>query len=222
MFVALKAKNQTRVTSIASEWDNAEEELRAMAAAGELVCPGCKQSLWLRTGRRRRRHFAHRNLADCPLEHQSPEVLEVKAHLFRWLEKKYPGQVNLDITIGVPGCDRTLDLVVQSGTESKFAYCIFDRQQRERYDILRYQALDGVSLQFIHTASTLETAASNTILLSASQRDFITSSDFDTECSGHIHFIAEDSTVSLYRGLRCVHRPNVYHYAVRRKGLLET
>jgi hypothetical protein len=40
---------------------------------------------------------------------------------------------------------------------------------------------------------------------------------------GHLHFLsAEDSTLSIYRGLYCAHRPNVYRYAVLRRGLLNS
>lgn len=70
MFVALHTANGSRVTSIASDWDDRLRALRELAANGQLVCPGCKQLLWLRISRKRRRHFAHRHLADCPLARQ--------------------------------------------------------------------------------------------------------------------------------------------------------
>lgn len=227
MFVALKAKDRTRVTSIASEWDDAEDTLRESTAAGELVCPGCEQPLWLRTGTCRRRHFAHRSLADCPLEHQSPEVMEVKALMYRWLATKYPGKVHLEIALGIAGRDRTLDLVVQAEAGTKFAFWVFDRQQRDRDIMFSYRDLKGVSLHFIHTASTLKLKDPDQLMLTASQRDFIATSEFDSglapEGRGHLHFCsAEDSTVSIYRGLYCVHKPNIYRYAVLRSGSLES
>jgi competence CoiA-like predicted nuclease len=138
MFVALQAKDRTRVTSIASQWDERLEVLRELTSGGHLICPGCEQRLWLRIGIKRRRHFAHRHLADCPLGNQSAEVLEAKAQMFEWLEKKYPGKVNLDLTIGVPGWSKVIDLLVEAEPGRKFAYWIFDRQQRSREEILAH------------------------------------------------------------------------------------
>lgn len=227
MFVALNIRRKTRVTSIAPEWDNAEEVLRQSAADGELVCPGCKQLLWLRTGTTRRRHFAHRSLADCPLAHQSAEVLEVKAQLYQWLEIKYPGKASLDVTLKAGGCDRNIDLLVEREKGRKSAYWVFDRQQRDRDEFFACHEVKGLSLHFVHTASTLKLQDQESVLLTASQRDFIAVSGFDSGVErpgfGHLHFVdAEHSTLSIYRGLYCAHRPNVYRFAVLRTGLLNS
>ena len=225
MFVALNTADGSRVTSIASDWDDRLRELRELAASGQLVCSGCKQLLWLRISRKRRRHFAHRHLADCLLAHQSTELLEVKAQLFKWLETKYPGKVHLDMAIGVPGWYKLIDLLVESGPGRKFAYWAFDRQQRSREEILAYQHLPGVQVHFIHRQSTLIQHSGAEIALTASQRDFIRSSDYDA-ClpfggNGHLHFLDEaDSKLRIYRGLRCVHAPNLYTWEALREDSL--
>jgi hypothetical protein len=221
MFVALRTADGSRVTSIASDWDDRLGILRELAATGQLECPGCKQLLWLRISRKRRRHFAHRHLADCPLAHQSAELLEVKAQLFKWLETKYPGKVHLDMAIGVPGWDRLIDLLLEPRPGRKFAYWVFDRQQRSREEILAYQRLVGVHVHFIHAQSTLAQHSVAEIALTASQRDFVTPSDYDA-ClpfggNGHLHFLDEaDSKLRIYRGLRCVHAPNLYAWEALR------
>ena len=46
MFVALKAKNRSRVTSIAPQWDDRLNALRELTNTGQLICPGCEQPLW--------------------------------------------------------------------------------------------------------------------------------------------------------------------------------
>jgi hypothetical protein len=225
MFVALHTADGSRVTSIASDWDDRLGALRELAATGQLECPGCKQLLWLRISRKRRRHFAHRHLADCPLAHQSAELLEVKAQLFKWLETKYPGKVHLDMAIGVRGSDRLIDLLVEPGVGRKFAYWAFDRQQRSREEILAFQHLPGVLVHFVHTQSTLVQHSRAEIALTASQRDFIRSSDYDA-CvalggNGHLHFLDEaDSKLRIYRGLRCVHPPNLYAWGALREDSL--
>lgn len=221
MFVAINLKNRSRVTSIAAQWNNRLELLRELTDSGQLICPGCEQLLWLRIGQKRRRHFAHRRLADCPLENQSAEVLEAKAQLYEWLESKYPGHVHIDMAIGVPGWVKPMDLLVEPEPDRKFGYWVFDRQQRSRFDLLAYRRLPGVNVHFIHTESTLTIKPEAGIVLTASQREFITGSDFDRAVAwrdrGHLYFIlGEESKLCIYRGLHCVHKPNVYQWAVER------
>jgi len=223
MFVALRTTDRSRVTSLAAQWDCRLDALRELAASGQLVCPGCEQSLWLRTGVKRRRHFAHRQLADCPLAHQSPELLEVKAQLYQWLESKYRGSVQMDIPIGVPGLDKLVDLLVEPAPGRKFAYWTFDRQQRARDEILACQDLPGLHVHFIHTQSTLVQHSATDIILTASQRDFIGSSDYDAAVGfgGHLHFLnAADSKLHIFRGLWCLHAPNLYAWKALRGDLL--
>lgn len=221
MFVAISIKDRGRITSIASQWNNRLEALRELTDTGQLICPGCEQLLWLRIGQKRRRHFAHRRLADCPLENQSAEVLEAKAQLYEWLESKYPGHVHLDMAIGVPGWVKPMDLLVEPEPDRKFGYWVFDRQQRSRFDLLAYQRLPGVNVHFIHTESTLTIKPETGMVLTASQREFITGSDFDRAVAwrdrGHLHFLlGGESKICIYRGLHCVHKPNVYQWAVER------
>ena len=225
MFVALRTADRSRVTSLAAQWDNRLDTLRELAASGQLMCPGCEQRLWFRIGMRRRRHFAHRRLADCPLACQSEEVQEVKAQLFRWLETKYGGRVHLDMAIGAPGWDKLVDLVVEAGPERKFAYWVFDRQQRAREGLLGYRRLPGLHVHFIHTQSTRTMHSPTEIALTASQRDFMSTSEYDSCVGlagyGHLHFLdGEDAKLRIYRGLKCVHTPNLYAWEALREDVL--
>jgi Competence protein CoiA-like family len=223
MFVALRTTDGSRVTSLAAQWEQRLEALRELATSGQLVCPGCEQRLWLRMGVKRRRHFAHRQLADCPLAHQSAELLEIKAQLYQWLESKYPGKVHLDMPLGVPPSDKLTDLLVEAAPGRKFAYWTFDRQQRARDAFFACRGLPGVHAHFIHAQSTLAQHSETAIALTASQRDFIGFSDFDTAVGsgGHLHFLeGENSKLSIYRGLWCVHEPNLYQWEALRQEVL--
>jgi hypothetical protein len=223
MFVALRTTDGSRVTSLAAQWEQRLEALRELATSGQLVCPGCKQRLWLRIGLKRRRHFAHRQLADCPLAHQSAELLEIKAQLYQWLESKYPGKVHLDMPLGVPRSDKLTDLLVEAERGRKFAYWTFDRQQRARDAFLAWRGLPGVHAHFIHAQSTLVQHSETAIALTASQRDFIGFSDFDAAVGsgGHLHFLdGENAKLCIYRGLWCVHAPNLYRWEVLRQEVL--
>ncbi len=222
MFVAVNTSNRARVTSISSEWDGQVEALRDMTSNGELVCQGCEQLLWLRTGEKRRRHFAHRTLKDCPLAKKSPEVLEAQFHLYRWLDGRYPGKVELDLAPPGANGPAIVDIHVKIGSEKTVLFWIFDRQQRNRQWMIDSAQLPGMLTQFVHTESTLKLHSDDEIALTASQRDFIVCSDFDRSVGmgyrGHHYFLnSKDGTLSVFRGLRCVHAPNLFGWQLKRE-----
>ena len=227
MFAALKVSDQSRVTSIATQWDDREEELRELARSGELVCPGCEQLLWLRTGDVRRRHFAHRDLSDCRLGKQSPEVLEAKAQLFSWLELKFPGRVQIDLEIGTSDKRMAADLVVDLEDGKRFTYWIFDRQIRDRSAYPKSPENKTGRTHYIHTESTLKPGPDGGILLSASQRHFISYAEYDLALAkpglGHLHFfLGAESQLRVYRGLHCIHGPGLHDWEALRTGSLES
>lgn len=224
MFAALNISDQSRVNSIAAQWDAREEDLRELARSGQLVCPGCKQLLWLRTGDVRRRHFAHRDLSECQLGKQSAEVLEAKAQLFRFLESRFPGRIQIDLQ--QPGIVNVPDLVVEGQGGRNFTYWIFDRQIRNRNGYPKPAENKTEQTHYIHTESSWRLGTDRGIELSASQRHFISYSDYDLALNrpgiGHLHFFStHDSTLQIYRGLRCIHGPALYDWEVLREGTLE-
>jgi hypothetical protein len=82
-----------------------------------------------------------------------------------------------------------------------------------------------VHVHFVHTQSTLVSHSKTTIALTASQRDFIGWSDYDACIGpggrGHLHFLDEKhSKVRIFRGLWCVHGPNLYTWEALRMDLL--
>ena len=81
MFVAKDKELGSRVNSLDLAWDSRFIDLRAWVTSGRLACPCCEQKLLFRAGYKRRPHFAHRILSECPLSKLSPEVIEAKAQL---------------------------------------------------------------------------------------------------------------------------------------------
>lgn len=221
MFVAKDIELKARVTSLDPEWGSRLEELRALAGSGRLVCPGCEQMLRFRVGEVHRPHFAHRVLSECPLAKQSAEILEAKAKLYEWLCTKYPGNIEMDVDIHIPDWDRLADLVVRSPKGKTFAYWLFDRSPKNRYELLYYQS-DLVSKNILFTESALHKEEGNSLRLSAAQRDFMETSDFDPLCgSGHLHFLNSSSgTLTIYRALHCLCEPNLFAYDVIREAPL--
>jgi hypothetical protein len=227
MFAALNISDQSRVNSIASKWDGSEEDLRELAKSGQLVCPGCRQLLWLRVGDVRRRHFAHRDRSECRLGKQSSEVLEAKAQLFAFLESKFPGRVQIDLELDMPGIGNVPDLVVEMEDRRRFIYWIFDRQIRNRNGYLKPRENKTERTHYIHTESAWSLGLERGIMLSASQRHFISYSDYDLALNrpgiGHLHFFSTtDSTLRIYRGLHCIHGPSLHDWEELREGSLES
>lgn len=62
------------MVSLDPVWDGQIEILRGWGRAKRLVCPVCRQAVLLRAGEIMRRHFAHKDLIQCPLSHESAEV----------------------------------------------------------------------------------------------------------------------------------------------------
>lgn len=221
MFVANDKEFGSRVTSLDPAWQMKFEELRALAASGRLVCAGCGQMLRFRVGEQRRPHFAHRVLSECPLAKQSPEVLEAKAQLYEWLIGKYPEKVELDVNLMIPEWTRFADLLVRCNETTLFAYWVFDRSPRDRYALL-HNMPNSVSRNIIFTQVAHQRKQDDRLLLTAAQRDLISNSKYDaSQRRGHLHFFNTDTNrIILYRGLHCVHEPNVYAWDVVREAAL--
>lgn len=76
----------------------------------DYYCPVCRSKVRLKQGKIMRRHFAHVSLKDCQFstENESSQHLELKSHLYRWLE----GQAVVDIEAYLPQIGQIADLLV--------------------------------------------------------------------------------------------------------------
>lgn len=227
MFVALDRVSEKRICSLDDVWTARADELRRWTVDGRLVCPGCEQLVRFRRGKRVRAHFAHRVLSECPLSKQSAEILEAKAQLYGWMTGKKRGQVEMDVDMRIDGWDRVADLTLTLAPDRMFAYWLFDRQQRQRHGLLAEAKRRSGRFHFFHTQSAFNRHSRKRLALTASQRDFMWRSDYDTSETnreeGHLCFLSGDSgTVQLFRGLALVHPPNLYGWSIHRSGPLES
>lgn len=214
MFTAIRRDGGARITSIDPEWTGRVENLRSLAAADVLICPGCKKAMRYRAGLQRRPHFAHKDLSECPLGQQAAEVLEARAKLYLWLKSKYPDQeVAAELDLGIPDWKRPADVVVHRTGKDSLAYWLFDKGPRMRHPLL-YAVTAGVQRQVVFTesAQVRHEADPACLELSAALRDFIGRSRYDEPHGrGYLTFLHSGSgAVTIYRGLRCVHPPAVY------------
>ncbi len=209
------------------EWGHRLGELREWAREGRLLCHGCREPTWFRTGDKRRPHFAHRSKSDCPLGQQSLAVLETKALVFEWLRAKQRKKDGMLIQVGmdepVPGhVDMRADVLARTHKGLIFAYWFFDRRQRDREFWLGLRS-ETLRPHFIHLASTLVLPDPHTLDLTASQRDFIDCPSRYDSCVGgyegdHLTFLDPDKgQVSIYRRLICDHPPALHRWGVLRQ-----
>jgi hypothetical protein len=221
MFVARDITTQLSVTSLDPHWIEQRNELRRMAREGQVVCPGCADRLWFRSGRKLRPHFAHRTIKDCPLNRQSVEVLEAKAQLYEWLITQYPGKVEMDVDLNLPGWKQRADLVVRPDATKTFVYWVFDRRQNDRWKLLAEKSDPNRVMHFLHTNSTGFPEDENRLRLTASQRDFLDGSRYDCPYLHpvHLHFLdTENKRILIYRGLHLVHQPHIHRWQAMRSG----
>lgn len=93
-----------RITKAARRW----REVRSRTRQGELVCPTCRQPLWVHAGESLIPHFAHRSLSNCPHGRVSEAVLGARRLLYRFFQAriesgKLPAEIVLEPVIaGLP------------------------------------------------------------------------------------------------------------------------
>lgn len=224
MFTAKIKRDAGMVNILDAKWQDQGELLRGLTQRGELVCPHCGQDILLRDGEVRRRHFAHRSLADCPFKEQSAEVLDIKVRLYAWLEAQVPGKVKMDCRLDMPGKEVYWDFLVEGEKGQQLGYWIFDRQIRDRDDRLDAAREQGICPVIFHTKSVLKYYSDEVLELTASQREFSRGSKYDEALQvrgGHLHFINREGAVKIFRGLNLYHEPNLYKWELRRTGYLK-
>ncbi|MCC6234708.1 MAG: hypothetical protein IT580_18845 [Verrucomicrobiales bacterium] len=62
--------------------------LLSSTASGQIVCPVCRATLWLRAGEVRSPHYAHRTLAECHAGHASADVLRGHLRIYEFFRER--------------------------------------------------------------------------------------------------------------------------------------
>jgi hypothetical protein len=233
MYTALDLQSGATIVILSRAWNGKIAELRALAAQNRLVCPGCRQALRVRSGRFRRRHFAHMHLVGCAFGSASPAALEGRALLFGWLESCFsrqmpPAQVCIEQALPGNLLPRPIDCWVErsSTAEASLAYWIIDaRMQFEtRQSILSGLRLPGVSVNWLLIATLLQPDPHDPqtlVRLSPTERDFLIESPFDqvgaeqrafsATFGRSLHYLdCEKGLLISYRSLILVHAPNIF------------
>ena len=214
MFKVFDTQTSKEIIILDPYWnDSTLNILRTMSRDDHLACPVCKEPVLVRAGEIKRWHFAHRNLSDCPLKHESPNLLQARSFLYAWLKSKYPDKVTIEKHFPESGLPRPLDCYVDVSENKKFGYWILDKGIRSRYQI--QHALSDLNLEitwiFLSNMLRIDKEKSTSVHLTPTERDLANQSIYNEihhSCHESItYFNIDDNSVTTLRGLRCIHLP---------------
>jgi hypothetical protein len=228
MFKAQHRLTGQHIVILASYWRARLDDLRRLDEADALLCPACGHPVRVRAGQMKRWHFAHKHLQNCPFERQSPELLACRAALYDLLSARFgEGSVTTEYVVEGICLPRPLDGWVEGGNRC-FAYWIFDRRTppQERQQVLEAcEALQAGAtprtvfhyLFDIHLL-TQDIQGPKQLVLTTTERDFMQTTLYDRSLVGSsgpvsatLHYLdPQAEELVSYRGLRLVHRPQIY------------
>lgn len=217
MYKAIHRATNAEIVILEPTWSEQIESLRNWGQEDVLVCQECQQPVRVRAGQVRTWHFAHKHRQDCPIGHESPQLLQARALLYRWLVGKFGAErVTLEKRIEGAGLPRPVDCWVKG--ERNFAYWIFEAGLKpERRDAL-HTALtrpDVIAHWLFLTAMLQQNEDDkDAVHLTTTEREFMRPSDYDNPVfpgARTLHYLdPEGGRVTTYRGLHLRHAPQVY------------
>lgn len=207
------------------EDDSEVETLRDWARSGRIICPVCREKLWLRVGEKRCTHLAHRHLADCPHGQVSEGVRQTRRLLYQFFQKrlgpdKIAGPIELEpVVSGFPD-GTSPDLIVRRGSKPSVAILVLDSQLKPdpRWALRSVVGRQGLILKPVFLTSTLKTKTDSVgaFLLNPTQRELAHPSRFGLRegsfgTGESLHFVDhEHARWKSLRGLWLEHEPQVF------------
>jgi hypothetical protein len=219
MFKAQKGLTQEEIIIIDPYWN--EETIGLLRQQGrddQLICPVCKQPVLVRAGKKKRWHFAHKDLSNCPLKHESPNILQARVILYTWLKTKLGDQVTIEKHF--PGIDlpRPIDCYVELSNQQKIGYWIMERGIRDRWTLQHTFSNLNMSIIWVPLLDMLRVDEEDpaAVHLTPTERDIAFFSDYN-QLYSHFdcalsYLDVDNKTVLTLRGLNCVHLPQKYQF----------
>ena len=211
--------------------------LRERTRQGELVCPTCREQLWLRAGEILIAHFAHRRLSDCPHGRVSEAILAARRLVYRFFQArieggKLPAEIQLEPV--VPGLAREfrLDLMLRRQTRPWVAVVLLESslqpEIRARLPVAVQQRKWIFRPVFLSNRLKSSEDIRGRHLLDPTQREFRLKSPYDLRPPGAwlgpgtLHFVnARAAQWTTLRGAALAHEPQVFTSRVVRTSPLD-
>ncbi len=192
--------------------------LRQLSTQDLLVCPGCEQPVTVRAGTVRQWHFAHKHLANCPYETQSPALLAARAVLYTFLRDQFLDAVSVEHLLEDAGLPRPIDCwLLQNG--QAFAYWIIDRRlpPEQRDSLLQAFRAQNIRVTWVFLADFLRGYGfqKERVDLTTTERAFLQQTAYDCAWQTHYmdlgstlhYFLTETRQLVTYRNLVVEHPP---------------
>lgn len=228
MFKAQRGLTKEYVIILDSYWNEETVELlRQNGRDDELICPVCKQPVLVKAGQKKRWHFAHKDLTNCPLKNESPNVLQARMLLYSWLKSKLGDKVTIEQHFSGSNLPRPVDCYVELSNEHKIGYWILEKGIRDRWAIQHALFQLGISIVWIPLADMLREDDQDqwTVHLTPTERDITYLSEYNKLYSskgGSLSYLnVENNNIFTLRGLSCIHSPQKYHFNFKLETVLE-
>jgi hypothetical protein len=203
-------------------WKNRLSELRNLDLLNRLVCPVCSQPVRIRAGKVRIWHFAHKHLQNCPLQFESPLLLQARAILYEWLLSHFSAET-VSVEKIIP--DLTFPRYVDCWVDQEPAPLIYWVLDTRRPPVERAQLQDAIESShfqvnpvFTHSLLHPDHLDPRRLFLSTTERAFMVASPYDQTIRGYtvsqgktIHYLdAENRLLLTYRNLHPIHPPQEF------------
>ncbi|MFT5700922.1 MAG: hypothetical protein ACI8ZB_003807 [Desulforhopalus sp.] len=219
MFKSIDCNTKQQIIIIDPYWTNETiSDLRLKGRDNQLNCPVCNKPVHVKAGEKKRWHFAHKDLSDCPMKHESANILQARSLLYRWLYSKYGKQVTVEKHFPESDLPRPLDCYVEISENEKYGYWILENGLKARGDIQSTLFDLGISTTWVFLFNLLdrETDKQQSVHLSPTERELAYGSEYNQIYSQYnlsINYLhLEPPAVMTLRGLSCVHLPQKYEY----------
>ena len=201
-------------------------QVRQRTRQGELVCPTCREALWVHAGDLLVPHFAHRRLSNCPHGRVSEAVLGARRLLYRFFQAriesgKLPAEIVLEPVIGGLPEKVRVDLMLRRAAKPAVNVVVIERGLKPdvRDELRRCLGGPGRLFRPVFLKERLKHPEDELrlFLLDPAQREFRLNSVYDLvppehwQGPGSLHFI--DPAVAVWttlRGVQLVHDPQVF------------
>ena len=222
MFKAIDKTTGAEIIILDDQWEELLDQLRVLGRDNVLLCQECRQPVRVKAGAYKRRHFAHKHLADCPLQSESPEVLRARALLYRWLVGKFREGVTLEKKLEGSNLKRPVDCWVVTPKGRKVAFWIVWSQvrpkEREHLCAALGRRADDAHWVFLRHLLHEDVESQESYHLTTTEREFMRHSVYDVPhspgewCEGAtLHYLNhETEDLTTLRGLHLIHEPQLY------------
>jgi hypothetical protein len=200
--------------------------LRERTRLGELVCPTCRQLLWLHAGHILIPHFAHRRLSDCPHGRVSEAILAARRSVYRFFQVriesgKLPAEIQLEPVLPEMPKGVCLDLMLRRQTRPWVALVLIESNLKPDFR----SSLPGILARqkwlfrpvFLSARLKRTEEDERYFPLDPTQREFRLASPYDMRRpggwvgEGTLHFMdAGAAAWTTLRGASLVHDPQVF------------